>query len=248
MGSKGNKRHQKRLATPGHLQIARKERSAGAFFINPRPGAHSKNFCLPLGHVLRDLLKLTKNNRESKFILNANKVLVDGKVKRDHRLPIGMMDVIEIPEISKTYRVLPSHKHGLIVSEITQDESKFKLCKVKNISNIKGGDFQLHLHDGRNILVKPEEISKYQTRGSVKISIPEQEILDYYPLAEGNQAIIEAGKNIGVAGQISKLTTRFGVNASVAEIESKTGETISTAYDYAFVIGTESSSIDLPME
>ena len=248
MGSKGNKRHQKRLATPGHLQIPRKERTAGAFFINARPGAHSKKFSLPLGHIIRDLLKLSKNTRESKFILNADKVLVDGKVKRDHRLPCGMMDVIEFPEISKAYRVLPSKKHGLIISEITQEESKFKLCKVKDISNIKGGDFQLHLHDGRNILVKPEEISKYKTRGSVKISLPDQEILEFYPLAEGNQAIIEAGKNIGVAGQISKLTTRFGVNASIAEIESKSGESISTAYDYAFVIGTESSSIDLPME
>ncbi len=248
MGSKGNKRHLKRLATPGHLQIARKERSAGSFFINARPGAHSKKFSLPLGHIVRDLLKLSKNTRETKFILNSDKVLIDGKPKRDHRLPIGMMDVIEIPEIAKTYRVLPSQKHGLIISEITKEESNFKLCKVKNISNIKGGDFQLHLHDGRNILVKAEEISKYQTRGSVKISLPDQEILEYYPLVEGNQAIIEAGKNIGVAGRIAKLTTRFGVNASIAEIESKTGENISTAYDYAFVIGTDTSSIDLPME
>ena len=119
---------------------------------------------------------------------------------------------------------------------------------MKDISNIKGGDFQLHLHDGRNIVVKAEEISKYKTRGSVKISLPDQEILEYYPLVEGNQAIIEAGKNIGVAGRVAKLTTRFGVNASIAEIESKTGENISTAYDYAFVIGTDTSSIDLPME
>ncbi len=248
MGSKGNKRHQKRLATPGHLQIARKERSAGAFFIKARPGAHSKHFCLPLGHIVRDLLKLATNTRETKFILNSGKILIDGKIKRDHRLPVGMMDVIEIPDIAKTYRVLPSQKHGLIVSEITKDEGKFKLCKVNDISNIKGGDFQLHLHDGRNILVKPEDISKYKTNGSVKISLPEQEILDYFALAEGNQAIIEAGKNIGVAGQIAKITTRFGVNASIAEIESKTGGNISTAYDYAFVIGTDTSSIDLPME
>ncbi len=248
MGSKGNKRHQKRIAVPAHLQISRKERSAGSFFINANPGSHPKSFCLPLGHVIRDILKLTENARETKFILNNNKVLVDGRIKSDFRLPVGLMDVIEIPEISKAYRIIPSKKHGFMLSEITQSESKFKLCKIKDISNIKGGDFQLHLHDGRNITIKPSDVSKYQTRGTLKISIPSQEILDYFPLKEGNQAIIQSGKNIGVAGQISKLTSRYGVNASIAEIKSKDGENISTAYDYAFVIGTKSSSIDLPIE
>ena len=247
MGSKGNKRHLKRIATPGHLQIHRKERSIGNFFMKALPGAHPKKFCLPLGHVLRDLLKLVRSIKEAKFILQQNKVLVDGKVKHDHRLPLGLMDVIEIPEISKVFRILPSQKHGLILSEITHDESKFKLCRIKNITNIKGGDFQLNLHDGRNVLVKPSEASKYKTRGTVKISLPDQEILDYYALEEGNQAIIQSGKNIGVAGKILKLVSRFGVNASIAQIESKDGETISTAYDYAFVIGKNSPSIDLPL-
>ena len=51
MGRKGNKRSLKRLATPGFLKIERKRRSAGKYFINSRPGAHSKAFCLPFVYV-----------------------------------------------------------------------------------------------------------------------------------------------------------------------------------------------------
>ncbi|MHA1585396.1 MAG: 30S ribosomal protein S4e [Promethearchaeota archaeon] len=247
MGSKGNKRYLKRLATPGHLQIARKERSAGNFFMKSRPGSHSKQFCLPLGHILRDILKFSQNSHESKFILSNRNLLVDGQIRKDLRFPVGLMDVIEIPSIKKAYRVLPSSHHGMILSEISSEMAKFKLCRVENITTIKGGKFQLNLHDGRNIIVSEEEAHKYKTRGTLKISLPEQEILDYFSLEEGNQAIIKSGTNIGVSGKISKLVKRFGVNASLAELQTPNGE-ISTSYDYVFPIGHSETAIDLPMD
>ena len=246
MGSKGNKRHQKRLATSGFLQIKRKERSAGKFFMKTRPGPHPKNFCLPLGHVLRDLLKITGNSKESKFVLNKLGVIVDGVPRKDLHFPIGLMDVIELPEINKSYRILASKKHGLMLSEITKEESKFKLCRINNITTVKGGIQQLNLHDGRNILVK-ESKTKYKTRGTVKISIPNQEILDYYEFKENVQGMIYRGTHTGVSGIISELSKRFGVNASLAKITTSSGE-INTSYDYVFIIGKNDPVIDLPME
>lgn len=246
MGSKGNKRHQKRLATPGHLQIRRKDRSAGKYFFKTSAGPHPKNFCLPLGHVLRDLLKVTNNSKESKFIVNKNGVIIDGISRKDLNFPIGLMDVIELPEINKAYRILASKKHGLMVSEITKEESKFKLCRINNITTIKGGIQQLNLHDGRNILVKKSE-KKYKTRGTLKISVPNQEILDYFEFKENVQGMIYRGAHTGLSGMISKLTKRFGVNASLAQIATSSGE-INTSYDYVFVIGKKDTVIDLPME
>lgn len=247
MGSKGNKRSLKRLATPGFLQIERKHRSSGKYFMKPRPGPHPKDFCLPLGHILRDMLKIAINLREAKILINKGDVLVDGRIRKDHRFPVGLMDVITIPKINKAYRVLPSKHHGIIVSEISEDLAKVKLCRIENKRTLKGGFIQLNLHDGRNIRLEPDKGQKYRTRGTLKISIPEQEILDYYPLEEGNQAIIKSGNNIGAAGSIKELTKRFGVNASLAQIETDEG-IISTSYEYVFPIGHEESAIDLPME
>lgn len=245
MGSKGNKRYVKALNTPGFIKIKRKDKK---FFINANAGPHAKRFCLPLGHILRDLLKLTANARETRFILANGKVKVDGLVRKSGNFPVGLMDVVEIPEIKKAYRVLPSKAHGLILSEITAKEASFKLCRIENITTVKKGNLQLNLHDGRNILVTVKDASKkpdavYKTRGTLKISIPDQKILDFYPMGETHQAIIYKGHNIGYAGKITKITERFGVNASIAEIGD-----ISTAYDYAFIIGKDVPSIDLPME
>ena len=244
MGSKGNKRHLKRFAAASVIQIPRKQYT---FFMKARPGPHALKHCLPLGHVIRDLLKLSQNMHETKYILNQRLVLVDKKVRTNPRFPIGLMDVIEFTSINKSYRVLPSKQHGLYLSEITKDEAMFKLARIENITTVKKGNLQLNLHDGRNIKIDVKNATKkpkipYKTLGTLKISIPEQEILEYYPFEEGSQAIIFQGKNIGVSGTISSIVKRFGVNASILTI----GE-INTAYDYTFIIGKDESAIDLPI-
>jgi small subunit ribosomal protein S4e len=250
MGSKGNKGHLKRYNTPGYLQIHRKTH---VFTVKPEAGPHSKRFCIPLGILLRDILKISNNFRESKFILNSSKILVDKKIESNHRYPVGLMDVIEIPDMNKAYRVFPSSKHGLVLSEITKDEAKFKLCRIEKITTLTGGHLQLNLHDGRNIKIKVDDPKTkpnipYKTRGTLKISIPDQAILDYYPMDVQSYTIVFKGKNIGKMGKLASISKRFGVNASTAEIEQENGEKISTAYDFTFVLGKNSPSVDLPVE
>lgn len=250
MGSKGNKGHLKRFNTPGFLQIERKTK---VFTIKPEAGPHAKRFCIPVGILLRDVLKVSNNFRESKFLLNSKKVLVDKKVITNYRFPIGLMDVVEIPDLNKAYRVFPSATSGFLLSEITKEEAKFKLCRINNISTVASGNLQLNLHDGRNILIKVDSPSKkpnipYKTRGTIKISIPDQAILDYFPMEEKAYTIIYKGKNIGKMGKVSTISKRFGVNSSTAEIEQDGGEKISTAYDFTFVLGKNSPSVDLPVE
>src|SRR6056297_760539 len=110
MANKGNKRHTKRYNAPGFIQIKRKHNK---FFLNTKAGPHKKRLSLPLGHVLRDVIGFADTLKEARFILNNRKVLVDGRVIIDPRFPIGLMDVVEIPEINKRYRVLPSKRHHL---------------------------------------------------------------------------------------------------------------------------------------
>ncbi|GAB4316674.1 MAG: 30S ribosomal protein S4e [Promethearchaeota archaeon] len=248
MGHKGNKRATKRLATPKHVQIPRKH---GKWFITPRPGPHPKRFCLPLGHVLRDLLGLARTAEEAKKIVKRGMVLVDGRVVRDHRFPLGLMDVLEIPLVEKYYRVFPDPHHGLVLFEIPKKEAQFKLCRIEDKHTVKGGHVQLNLHDGRNILVQVEDPRKpvedvYKTRDTLRISLPDQKILEHLEFRVQNLVIITGGKNIGQVGKMKNVVKHYGPAASVVTIEDESGRVVETSLEYAFVIGKRSPRLTLP--
>ncbi len=248
MGRKGNKRSLKRLAAPRHIQVQRKH---GKWFINPRPGPHAKDFCLPLGHILRDLLEFAHTSDEARKIIKSSKVLVDGKVIRDHRYPVGLMDVVSIPSISKYYRVIPDRKKGLVLFEVDDKEAQFKLCRIDGKSTQKGGQVQLNLHDGRNILLEIEDPQKpvedvYKTRDSLKISLPSQEILEHLPFKLQNEILIVGGKNIGERGKMENVEKNYGPAASIVSIKNPEGTIVDTALDYTFVVGKRNPRILLP--
>jgi small subunit ribosomal protein S4e len=142
----GGSRSLKRLNTPKFLQIKRKH---GKFFMKPSSGPHPSRFCLPLLHIVRDLLKLVDNHREAKKLIGLGNFKVDGKVVKDTTYPVGLMDVLSIDRINKHYRILPDSHYGLILHEITEAESTFKLCRITQKTTIKGGHIQLNLHDGK---------------------------------------------------------------------------------------------------
>jgi len=244
----GGQKVLKRLNTAGHLQISRKH---GTFFVNPSPGPHKKDFCLPLIHIIRDLLKIADNHREAKKLIKNGFFKIDGKIIKDERYPIGLMDVLSIDKIKKYYRILPDSHHGLILHEIDEKESTFKLCRIDNKTTVKGGNIQLNLHDGKNILIKvknpqdPKE-DTFKRMDILKISIPEKEILKTFRFQEGNLAIIMDGKNIGQTGKILKVKKRFGPNASTVSIQNDE-ESTETLYDYTFIIGEKQSEISLPI-
>ncbi|MBD3353328.1 MAG: 30S ribosomal protein S4e [Candidatus Lokiarchaeota archaeon] len=251
MGSKGNKRHTKRLNTTKYIHIDKKHPK---FFINTRSGPHQKHNSLPLGHILRDLLKVVNTLKEAKKVINQGKVLIDGRVCKDVRFPVGLMDVVEILDYDKVYRILPKKIFGLYPLEIPKKEKDFKLCRIENKSTVKGGHVQLNLHDGRNILIKvkdpkkPKE-DKYNTMGVLKIKLPSQEILDYYPLEENASIMVIRGKNLGMVGNINSITKRYGPNASIVKItansEGGDEEIHETAYAYSFIIGKKKPEIKL---
>ena len=243
----GGQKVLKRLNTPAYLQIKRKH---GTFFVKPTPGPHPSRFCLPLLHIARDLLSIVDNHKEAKKLIGLGYFKVDGKVIRKKSYPVGIMDVLSIEKMNKYYRILPDSHHGLILHEISEEESNFKLCRINNKITIKGGHIQLNLHDGRNILIKikdprtPKE-DIYKRMDVLKISIPEQEIHKILRFKENNIAIIMSGKNIGQVGKIINILRRFGPKASTVSIQHN-GDHTETLYDYTFIIGEETPEIDLP--
>ncbi|MBN2154713.1 MAG: 30S ribosomal protein S4e [Candidatus Lokiarchaeota archaeon] len=247
MGSKGNKRHVKRLNTPKNMPI---EKKAAKYFYNTRAGPHPKRNSIPLGSLLRDVLKVVDTHNEARKILNMRKILVDGIIRTDSRFPVGLMDVVEIPDLEKTYRILPKWKKGLVPYELEKNESSFKLCRIENKSIVKNGNIQLNLHDGRNIHIPVKDPKKpkediYKTMGVLKIKIPSQEIVDYYPLKENSPILVMRGKNLGMNGIVTKIEKRYGPNASIVTIKTPQEETHETAYAYSFVVGKIKPAIKL---
>lgn len=249
MGKKGGRRHLKRKPAPAFWPIHRKEE---VWIAKPNPGPHPIEHSIPLTLVLRDMLGLAKTHGEVKAIVSAEKVMVDGKIQREELFPTGLMDVVSIAELEKSYRLLPSAK-GLILHPISKDEAGFKLCRIENKKVLKKGNVQLDLHDGRNILVrvkdpnKPEE-DVYKTLDTLRISSPRQEILDHLKLIEGATALIVGGKNVGRHGKIVALEQRETQKrkTSLATIEDARGNKFQTTIEHLFVVGDTKPYISLP--
>jgi small subunit ribosomal protein S4e len=249
LARKGGSTGLKRKPAPKFWPIHRKE-----FFwvVKPSSGPHSLENCLPLTVVLRDILGVAKTRKEAKTIVSQGKVYVDGKVRREDDFPVGLMDVISISDIDKYFRIVPSRK-GLILHPISKEKSNFKLCRIENKKVVENGHVQLNLHDGSNILVKVADPKKpqedtYKALDSVRISLPERQILKQVKMKENDFAMITSGKNIGKHGKIIEIEKTKGkkrVNALVT-IEDEKGNRYQTILNFFFAIGEGQPLISMP--
>jgi len=249
LGRKGASTGLKRKPAPRFWPIHRKDVT---WVVNPSPGPHNREGCLPLVVVLRDSLNFASTRKEAKMIVSQGKIRVDGKVVREDDFPVGLLDVISVVDVGKNFRVLPSAK-GLVLQSIGEEESKFKLCRIEDKKIVKNGHVQLNLHDGSNILVKiadpksPQE-DVYETLGTLKISLPERQILESTKMKEKDFGIITGGKNIGKYGKIVEIEKAEGKKRrnALATIEDEKGDRYQTILDFVFAIGETQPFIALP--
>jgi small subunit ribosomal protein S4e len=178
--------------------------------------------------------------------------MVDGKVQREELFPTGLMDVISIPDVEKWYRVLP-HEKGLFFHPISKDEAALKLCRIENKTILNKGNVQLNLHDGRNLFISVKDPNKmeedvFDTLDTVKINLPNQEILGHMKLAEGASALIVGGKNVGKHGKIVAIEQRQRQKRKnlLVTVEDEKGNRFQTTMEYVFVVGDTKPHISLP--
>jgi small subunit ribosomal protein S4e len=248
LGKKGKTARPKRKPAPRFWSIHRKELP---WIVKPSSGPHSLQSCLPLTIVLRDMLGVAQTRKEVKMILSEGKVQVNGKIRRKDDFPVGLMDVVSMPEVGKFYRVMPSHK-GLVLNSISKKEAGFKLARVEDKSVVKGG-VQIALHDGSNIYVKVADpknpqVVAYDTFDVLKITYPEKQVILSLKTKEGNLAVITGGKNIGKLGKIVEIekTEAKKRRQALVVIEDPKGARYQTILDFVFSIGEAESLIGLP--
>jgi len=227
------KKHLSRLAMPNSWKTKRKGKK---WITRPLPGQHSLELGIPLNLLIRDILSYTKTTKETRYILNNQKVLVDQKRRKDHRFIVGLMDVVSIPKIKENFRLLLDKKGKIIAFSIEDKESKIKPCKVKGKTMLKKEKLQLNLFDGKNIISKQKDINVGDT---VLIELPSQKIKDSFKFEEGATIYLTGGKHVGETGTIEKIKD----NLITYKRDKNKFETLKK---YAFVIGKKKSSIKLP--
>jgi small subunit ribosomal protein S4e len=206
---------------------------------------------LPLAVVLRDILGFAKTRKEAKTIVSQGRIRVDGNVTLTDTFPVGLFDVISVPDVDKSFCVVPSAK-GLVLQPITKENAEFKLCRIEDKNIVKGGHVQLNLNDGSNVLLKvadpknPQE-DVYETLNTVKVSLPEKQILERIEIKEKNFAVITGGKNIGKYGKIVDLEKAEGKRrrSAIVTIEDEKGSRYQTILDFVFAVGETQPLITL---
>lgn len=222
--------HLKRLATPRSWTIARK---TNVYTTKPAPGAHAVERALPLSTVLRDYLKLAATGREARRAIGEGKILVDGRVVKDAKFAVGFMDVVTIPALAQSWRVTLDAKARLRIVPVDAKQAGWKLVQVRDKTTIKGGQTQLNLHDGRNLLVKKDD---YKTGDVLRLEVPAQKITGHFPLGEGAEVFITGGRHAGEIAPVQSIEVTMSHKPNLVLLKGKENS-FTTIKPYAFPIG-----------
>jgi len=231
--------HLKRLNAPDSWHIAKKTTK---FITKTAPGPHNAN-AMPIAVWLRDHMGLARNLKEVKQILHQNDVIINGRYCRDAKVGIGIFDIISLPKINKFYRILRD-KNGRHVSiEVDAEAAKTRLCKVKNKTVVAGGKVQLNMRDGVNLLAD----NTYKAGDSIVLSLePETrfEIVDHFPFAVGNMAMVIGGRHSGKVARIVDIVKIPGSVPNKIILEDETTKTrFDTIAPYIYMVGKQTPAI-----
>ena len=215
--------HLKRLAMPRTWLVNRK---TNKYSVRPTGSGHPFELGIPAVYVFRDLLKMADNTREVRYMIFNKGILVNGNKIDDHRYLIGYLDVITIPELKVSYRVVLTDKRKIDVVQIDDKEANIKVKKIIGKTVLKGGKVQVNFSDGTN------EISseKYNIGDSVVFDISTKKIKEVLPLNEKALVAMLFGQYAGMTGKVEKISGQtIFVNVGDKTYEAKR--------EHVFVIG-----------
>ena len=188
----------KRQMAPQFWGITRKEKR---FVITVKPGPHKKSQAIPTAVFLRDTLKIVTSLREAKASIYSGKVKIDGVVRKSLHHAIGLMDVVELENVSDIYRLVPAEEKMLKPIKINESEKSKKLVTVTSKTTISKDKLQIGFHDGRSIISD----SKVNIGDTCLIQIPDVKILEIIKLEVGSQGLVTRGNNVGQIGKIEAI-------------------------------------------
>jgi small subunit ribosomal protein S4e len=230
MAKKGGSRHKKKITVSKNLPIT--DRKHNVWSISQNPGAHAKKMSITVASLLRDVLGLASDISEVKRILSLKKVKVDGRLVKDHRFAIGLMDIVSLEDSQEDYR-MQIIQGKLRPKKISKEEATKKICKIIAKRTDKKGKLMITTHDGRNAAAD----NQLKVGSSVIFSIPEFKLKDTIALVAGARCIVTSGKHAGEIATLKSISEREGSMPARAILEGK--EEFRTIVDYIIAVDDE---------
>lgn len=238
MAKKGGSKHVKRYAASRALKLPRK---LHVWTTKPAPGPHPGESSIPLRLVIRDYLSMGRTASEVDSVLSKGNVLVDGKTRREPSFPVGLMDVVQLPALNRSYRVFLDHRRRLILNEIDSAEASMKLCRVVHKQIVRGKKVQLTFHDGKTLI---GNLNEFKPGDVAKLALPELKVLERLPFEVGAMALVTGGSNVSKTGKIAETKLITGGQPNIVTLKTD-GERFQAPAHYVFVVGKEKPSISL---
>lgn len=186
--------HRKRNKAPKMWPIVRK----GTTFV--ALSNHAQTQGIPLMVLIRDVLKLARTRKETKFMVHNGDVKINNKVRKEESFTVQFFDVIGFEKSKKAYRlVIENRKFKL--EEVSGKDKDEKIVKIIGKKVIGKDKVQMNLQDGLNILTK----EKFNVGDSVVLNTKEDKIVKILPLKEGAKIEIISGKHAGEKGEIKAI-------------------------------------------
>jgi small subunit ribosomal protein S4e len=252
--ARGPKKHMKRLNAPKHWMLSK---LGGNWAPRPSTGPHKMRECLPITLILRNRLKYALTRQEVTTIVMRRLVKVDGKVRTDINYPAGFMDVVSLDKTGEHYRLLFDVKGRFVLHRVSEEEAKYKLLKVKDVSRASkamAGRNPFHngqagtipyivTHDGRTVRY-PDPLVKVSD--TVKFDISTGKCVDFVKFEPGNTCMITRGANAGRVGVMVSREQHPG-SFEIIHLKDKRGNSFATRSDNVFAIGEGNKSwVSLP--
>lgn len=168
------------------------------------------------------------------MICKSRHVKVDGKVRTDANFPAGFMDVIEIEKSGDQFRLIYDCKSRYVLHRISDEEKKYKLCKVVSQNFTQKKIPVIVTNDGRTIrypdpLVKVDDV--------VKVDIESGKMIDFIKFEVGKLAMITKGRNTGRVGTVMVVEKHPG-SFAIVTLRDSAGNSFSTRQENVFIIGS----------
>jgi len=233
---RGPKKHLKRLAAPNHWMM---NKMGGIFAPRPNAGPHILKECVPLIVLIRNRMKYALTAAEVQLIVRKRMIKVDGRVRTSGKYPIGLFDIMTIVKTGENFRCIYDNKGRLYAQPISEEEASWKLCKVARKQKITSSIPVLRTTCSRTITYPHPDI---KSRDTIKISLPDGKIMEWWHFKTGQIAITTGGKNRGRIGIITLIEKHDGTD-TVLQLKDARGREWNTVEKYVVVIGNGSNPV-----
>ena len=224
MGSKGNNRHVKRLASSRYMKINRK---SAKFVTKPAPGRHTRDTTISLITLLKEKLGVANNSKEARSILKSGSVSVNGKAIKEEKYPIGIGDAIHLQKAKESYRVVPGSKGVFSIDKAAAGEKQ--AFKVLNKYTVKGNKIMIQLNNG-NVIASDNNVKVNDS-----VVLEKGKVSSVIRFATGSNCLVVKGIHAPATGKIKGVKPGTSGREALVEIEGN-GASFETAAKNVMVV------------